>query len=567
MTLSANNFWEVRPTAGSDTNGGAFDNTGTGFATDLATTSGTSSTASVSSATYTFVAGDVGHWLYIQGGSGWTPGWYKISSVAGGAATLNAGIGQAILASNNSTNFTAGVGTSATLTGGTFSIDYTQANTAKVSVTDAVTNNTTTVTSATAAFTPAMVGNAIYLSGTGTTTGRYTITGYTSSSSITVDRATGSTGGTGVTLNLGGALATLVQAYSSSGVTGAVGGNVTWLQNTGSLSVTAGATLPAGSTSVGYTVLAGYNSLRSDLDQTSVFTNHPNVVSNNASIALITLPAYCQVRNLVLDAGAGATKGLIAINSSSTNIYVENCKATGAFSQRGFTSSNGTSIFNRCYATGIAGSQGAFYAVGGTGSLFLDCVAYANACQGFHGSGIIAINCISDGNTTANGHGFQATTNPMVLRNCVARNNAGDGAHIDSGVIYGFSGIFNSIFVSNGGYGINSVSSAPNWQGNTNAFYNNTSGPRSSGVPQGANDITLTGDPFTSPGAGGDWSLNNTAGAGAACRAAGFPGTFSGTSTTGFIDVGATQHQSAASSGGGGPNITIAHGGQLLLTE
>lgn len=43
----------------------------------------------VSSATYTFVAGDVGAALQIVGGTGWTQGTYIIQSVAGGAATLD----------------------------------------------------------------------------------------------------------------------------------------------------------------------------------------------------------------------------------------------------------------------------------------------------------------------------------------------------------------------------------------------------------------------------------------------------------------------------------------------
>jgi hypothetical protein len=71
--------------------------------------------------------------------------------------------------------------------------DYSLQNAAQVSVTDAVTNGTTTVTSATAGFTSAMVGNACYLSGgTGSVAAdRYFVTGFTNSTTITVDRSTG----------------------------------------------------------------------------------------------------------------------------------------------------------------------------------------------------------------------------------------------------------------------------------------------------------------------------------------------------------------------------------------
>jgi len=54
-------------------------------------------------------------------------------------------------------------------------------------------------------------------------------------------------------------------------------------------------------------------------------------------------------------------------------------------------------------------------------------------------------------------------------------------------------------------------------------------------------EITLTGDPFTDS-ANWDFTLNNTAGAGALCRAAG---------VRSYRDVGALQHQDAGGSGGG----------------
>jgi hypothetical protein len=50
--------------------------------------------AKVTSASYTFVAGDVGNFLNVPAGyTGFTAGRYSISSVAGGAATLSANVG------------------------------------------------------------------------------------------------------------------------------------------------------------------------------------------------------------------------------------------------------------------------------------------------------------------------------------------------------------------------------------------------------------------------------------------------------------------------------------------
>jgi hypothetical protein len=75
------------------------------------------------------------------------------------------------------------------------------------------------------------------------------------------------------------------------------------------------------------------------------------------------------------------------------------------------------------------------------------------------------------------------------------------------------------------------------------------------GTPAGMNssDITLTVSPFNNP-SGGDFTLNNTAGGGAALKAAGFPGlTPAG---TGYLDIGALQSAAAA-------GASIAAGGYV----
>src|SRR5262249_43334312 len=95
--------------------------------------------------------------------------------------------------------------------------DWSQQNAAQYSVTDAVTNGTTTITSATANFGTDVVGNVLYIQGgTGSiTAGWYEITSRTNTTTIVVDRSTGLTTGTGATLNIGGALKTLGQAMTN----------------------------------------------------------------------------------------------------------------------------------------------------------------------------------------------------------------------------------------------------------------------------------------------------------------------------------------------------------------
>jgi hypothetical protein len=96
MALSVSTFWEVRPTAGSDSNGGGFHAgaSGTDFSQQNAAQYTFSDLASVSalvvsSASHNFVASDVGNIMQITAGAGFTTGFYEIVSVAINQATLD----------------------------------------------------------------------------------------------------------------------------------------------------------------------------------------------------------------------------------------------------------------------------------------------------------------------------------------------------------------------------------------------------------------------------------------------------------------------------------------------
>ena len=83
MALAAGTIWESRASATTgNVNGAGFNPANAAAVTDLTTDANTANTNSpvVSSATYTFVAGDVNAWLYIVSGTNWTPGWYQIAS-------------------------------------------------------------------------------------------------------------------------------------------------------------------------------------------------------------------------------------------------------------------------------------------------------------------------------------------------------------------------------------------------------------------------------------------------------------------------------------------------------
>jgi len=168
MALSASTVFEINSSAtAGNVNGGGFNPANANMLTDLTTDSNTANTNSpvCSSASYNFVANDVGHWLYIKSGTNWTPGWYQIASVASNKATLSAAVGSAIQVANNryGTNTAAGCATTGTPTGGTWSIDYSQSTASPFAATDLASSsgssNPSSITSAGVPFGPQMTGN------------------------------------------------------------------------------------------------------------------------------------------------------------------------------------------------------------------------------------------------------------------------------------------------------------------------------------------------------------------------------------------------------------------------
>lgn len=183
--------------------------------------------------------------------------------------------------------------------------------------------------------------------------------------------------------------------------------------------------------------------------------------------------------------------------------------------------------------------------------------------------GLLVDRCIFRGNTEIAVKFNYSTYNPsnvQAVTNSIFYDNASDGIYIIAADLTPntmplFMDVRGSVFVNNGGYGINFAGALARGNAWTrhyggfgyNAFYNNTSGAMNN-ISARTGDVTLTGDPFIDAGSG-DFSLNNTAGAGADCRAAGFPGSYTDGLTTGYLDIGAAQHQD--SGGGGGSSARI----------
>jgi hypothetical protein len=417
--------------------------------------------------------------------------------------------------------------------------DYSQQAAAQIAVTNAVTNGTTTITSATANFTSAHQDNLAYIAGgTGAITGDwYQVISVTNSTTIVVDRATGLTAGTGVTFNLGGALATpgvltnaLVNAYS---------GTKAWMKYSATAySLTTATAGPGGPLNVPASTvftLEGYDVARGDRTAnrpsyrwtTAPGSNtyaivHASGVRNAFLNCKIdgNFQAHASGINIGIGVGGVVMDCVVAycIQSGTIGFNVnggvaERCEAIGCVV--GFTGSAAQSGYLISQCTAVSCVTG-FNLVGYSGPV-ARCLAYS-CTTGFATSGTGGAfydRCTADGCVT----GFDIATGGSLgyLAGCVASNCSGGGG-------IGFKVTTDTVLFLCG-------------------VYNN--GTHLSGTPA-ANEgqVTLTADPYVNQ-IGADFRPNTTAGGGASLRAAGI-GVFGQTNNT---DIGAVQHSDPTGGG------------------
>lgn len=540
--LNSATNWEIRQ-AGADTNGGGFTLGVSSISskTDLAVDATTNTI--VTSAGYVFTAADAGRWINITAGTGFTIGYYQILSVDGSnKATLNASPA------------------ATSTTGGSFTIykglDYSQQNAVNPnggsngSSVVAVTAGTTTLTCADCTFTQDIVGNVVYLTG-GTapvTAQRRAITAYTNATTVTMDATVPAS--TGTTLNIGGALGSLDEVFSSRGI---VASNVIWWKNDSPIT-----SANAVSSSIAGGQLKGYNSTRGDLDQSIYSTSRPKLTFTGTSAYAITLSSNIwQLRNFIID--VNSSSGSSGLNTTSTSSFIYNVSVKN-YDNIGITL-GGSSTCYYCEAT-----AGTVNATSGINVVTLGALwgSYVHDGVGIGIKG--ASQAVMENNVVANQSGatsdcyqISPVNNPPIIRNNTAYNCGRNGINdlnTTTPVV-----MLGNILVNNGAYGIaisGTVVTVPYQDGN--AFYNNASGNKNNITSRNnqstanppylpVNDVTLTGDPFTNA-AGADFSLNNTAGAGAALRNSGVPRAW-GTTTTGYPDFGAVQHND--------PGATVVH--------
>lgn len=503
-------------------NGGGFDHGVGGFPTDGAATVANTSAPVFTSASYTFVAGDVGAILYLKAGTSCVFGRYPIASVSGGAATLNAAAGGTPIGGSATPALmapltVAGIATIASPSTITWGIDYSQQASAQMAFTDMVIDGTTN-TKFTSAGNPVgknFIGNVISVnSGTGFTVQRVTIAS-TVTTTATCDKSLGTLSSTGGTGRLGGAMASLAAAYATAYTGGggsAFNGMVCFVKNGTYSQITNTASVPQGQIAGGSTtaIAQGYSTNR----YVGSVDTRPIVQVSGSTFTMVGGGHFF---NVTFDGNSQTAAKL------STGGMFIGCSFTN------FTAASTGATYVGCVATGC--SVATFT---GT-SLF--CEAYGNTATPFTSG---AYSCLSYNNTGASTDGFTVVTG-FSTANCVAYGNGRDGFRGGNGNDFY---LINCHAEGNAGVGYN-VSVRGLGTINCSAYLNTGGSGLSTGTSFAINPLTPSGSVFTSP-AGNDFSLNALASQGALLRAQGYAGLvkniFPRGASSSYLDVGPIQH-------------------------
>jgi hypothetical protein len=461
-----------------------------------------------------------------------------------------------------------GVGSDTTAGGGfvagSSGTDYSQQNSAQYNATDLASVSSLVVSSASHNFVAADVGNLIHITaGTGFTVGYYQIVSV-SANQATLDRSPGTAGVSG-TYYVGGAMATVSNAASI-----AVPSNTIYVKASGTYTVTTALTITLNSASSPGNPLSiiGYTSTRGDNGQFTwtTATNSINLVelSNGSTSAVNVL-----FQNISFTTTAGTKKDAIHSASSSVNavmVEVINCTINGFVV--GIEGDPAVSFINGLFLINSRVTGCSSHGVrNGAHTYILGCCIDNNGGDGFNSSSAAFPNHLpcwvfeksifyKNGANGINFNGLTDTPNStqlfmVIVSHCDCSTNTSAGL-VFGNAVDPYGQISNSIFDANGTYGVAQSTSSSTLITSfllyNNAFYNNTTAPTLN-LAAGFGTVTLSANPYTSIGT--DFSLNSTAGGGAACKGAGWPGAlnFGG---TGHADIGALQ-----SSGSGGTTVNV----------
>lgn len=445
------------------------------------------------------------------------------------------------------------------VTGGS-GTDYSLNNAATQAYTDLVAPSTTTLTSVARPFIAADIDNLINITaGTGFTTGRFRITGVTTGTA-TVDRAIATMGSTGGTGKLGGALATIQAGVNAMLTTNGSGlyvkNDATYLQADNVFVLNTGGQF-------GWGWITGYTTTRGDGGRPTLQAQAGMAGADKSIFRLFGGPTGFTINNFILDCNNQAFTGGIHFGSSNftgaRHITAENCSDPGFQMD---TNSIGVDLVTiNTPAAGISGRQVAF-SLANVEMQCIDCRALGSTVNGaiafFASAGTFVrpicanftgttADCFSSGTLEGTQFSIWNAGAYNITRDFFRLNEA---QGLDTRVI----NIQNAAISNVGGYCFDQIGNAPIVAGAMLSDYNGCNPTGALGAynnwPAGAHDVTLSVSPFTN-GASNDFSLNSTAGGGAALKGVGFPGVYVGGGGTGHLDIGALQ------SSGGAAAVTI----------
>ena len=283
--------------------------------------------------------------------------------------------------------------------------------------------------------------------------------------------------------------------------------------------------------------LRGFNATIGDLAANGrtlggalVTTNFPETTYSTGGILT---PSYFGVEHVKITAARTAGALIVGPYGIIHRVSVLNNHANSATAKGIDTLTNYGSVFD-CDATCTSSSSSSIALATDRGQA-LHCLCICGSGIAVQiGAVALALSCMIRDSTT--GVNFLPGALGAIVSRCSFRNVSGNCIN-NLATVCGTS-IHNNVAWGSGGSSkwYNSTTTVRNFHQRFNAIGNMGAGDSNEGDWPVTDEIMLTADPFTSAT---DLTLNNTAGGGAACRAAGF---------FAYSDLGALQHQD---SGGG----------------
>lgn len=380
-----------------------------------------------------------------------------------------------------------------------------------------VANGTTSFICADAQFTAAIVGNILYFAGgTGSITPVWRqVMSRTNTTTIVLDAAIAAS--TGMTMNIGGALASPAVACANN-----VDGNIIYVKyNVTPFAITSASLNVSGGCLRNlnyYSAIVGYDSTRTVNNRD---TNRPTLQANGIASASI-VEVVRVIANIIVDGNNLA--GIAGFNPPNKvfNCKAFNCKANGFSGGDCYwceaTNCTGYGFYSLTLCCGCISHNNVGYGFGVQIAMW--CKAWANTISGFYQvpNYCTCINSISYANA---GNGFDSLGRQASFINCHTESNTGAGYVVD---------------------GVTTLWSC--------AAYSNTGG-NSSGIPSPLSDVlTILSSTAFINAAGGNFALNNTIGGGASLRVASYQinNLPIGSTTISYLDIGVAQHQDSPSS-------------------